>query len=74
MFIQIVDAPFTEAEKEAIIAMGYTASDWGHPDIVLDDPVAYFKEVKELRESVISNTGATPSMYELDESPKPFGV
>lgn len=44
MILEIDDFPFTEEEKEAIRKMGITVADWGHPEVVLDDPVAYFRD------------------------------
>jgi len=45
MYMKIDDAPFTDAEKAAIKALGITSADWGHPDVVLPYPVDHFKDV-----------------------------
>jgi len=47
---KIDDAPFTDEQKRQIKAMGFEQGDWGHPDIVLDDPVAFFKDLAKTRD------------------------
>ena len=42
--MKIDDAPFTEEEKKQIKAMGITSASWGHPAVVLDNPVQFFQD------------------------------
>lgn len=42
--MKIGDAPFTDEEKKQIKAMGITSASWGHPAVVLDNPVQFFQD------------------------------
>jgi hypothetical protein len=72
VFMKIDEAPFTEEEKKAIKQLGIGGADWGHPEIVLADPVAYFKEQQRIAKSVVKPGGAGLTRYELNESPQPL--
>ena len=73
MFIKIKDAPFTDAEKKEILSMGFTSAEWGHPSIVLGDPVAHFKKMNNLGRDLVKEGGAGFTKYERNEQPQPFG-
>ncbi|GMQ91712.1 MAG: hypothetical protein BMS9Abin11_1023 [Gammaproteobacteria bacterium] len=48
--IRIKDAPFTVQEKNHLLSMGIEEADWGHPEIILDNPVEYFRERVRLKD------------------------
>lgn len=72
MLLDIKDAPFTDDEKETIIAMGVVKADWGHPDVLLDDPVMYFQELFSDTKKLIKKGGAGTTHYESSDD-VPFG-
>lgn len=71
-FINIVDAPFTEEEKQKILAMRIERAEWGYPDIVQEDPVAHFQALVDRDMDLIGEGGAGRTKYERNESPLPF--
>ncbi len=73
MFVKIADAPFTDAEKNEIINLGVTMADWGHPTVVLPDPVQYFKD-KQASRKLKEPTKDDKKPRWLDEEPNQFGV
>lgn len=72
MWMNIDDAPFTDEEKEAIKAMGIERAEWGHPDVTLSDPVAYFEAERRSLEDMPTGKGG-PTHYEEDPDSQPFG-
>jgi hypothetical protein len=72
VFMSIDDAPFTDEEKKAIKQLGIAGADWGHPEVVLADPVAYFQEQRKRAMAVVKVGGAGLTRYELYEDPQPF--
>ena len=74
MWVDIKNAPFTEAEKLAIIALGIEQADWGHPDVVLDDPVAFFTKRIENSMALVKEGGAGLTHYALREKIPPFSA
>lgn len=48
VMMKIDDAPFTEEEKREIKNMGFDEADWGHPEIVLSDPIGHFERIQRL--------------------------
>jgi len=72
MWIDIKDAPFTEAEKLEIIALGVEQADWGYPDVVLEDPVAYFAKRIEDSLALVKDGGPGLTHYEQNEKIPPF--
>jgi hypothetical protein len=73
MFVKIEDAPFTEEEKKAILNLGIVIADWGHPTVVLDDPVKYFTEKQASRKMTKPTEDQKPPRW-MDEETNPFGV
>lgn len=72
MFIKIDDAPFTDEEIEMIERLGVAGADWGHPEVVLADPVAYFREQRKSAMAAVKVGGAGLTRYELNEDPQPL--
>ena len=70
MYISIEDSPFTDMEKKIIQDMGIDGADWGHPAIVLDDPVGYFKAMQKLYDDLPTREGLT--RQERDTTSQPF--
>jgi len=72
VFLLITDAPFSNKEKKAVLRLGVTGADWGHPRVVLPNPVAYFKKQIRDTEKLLGPTGNDVTPQELGESPPPF--
>ena len=61
---KIDDAPFTEEEKREIKRMGFERADWGHPDVVLSNPIEHFQRIHKVL------TGPAPDGdFEQDKGP-----
>ncbi len=73
MLMKIEDAPFTDEQKKEIISLGIVNADWGHPDIVLDDPVKYFKDMQKKTAKLFGKGGAGITHYEADKNDNPMG-
>lgn len=44
VMINIKNAPFPEDVKLQIIKLGFKEWDWGHPRVVLNNPLSYFQQ------------------------------
>ena len=73
MWIDIDDAPFTDEEKEVIKAMGITRAEWGHPEVVLGDPVGYFERETHSLDDMKVREKSGPTTQEADPKSQPFG-
>lgn len=78
MYVEIKDAPFSKEKQQTIQDMGFSGGDWGHPDVVLDDPVSWFMELQDRFDALPIRKGVPKMHYEKDamddpNTPQPFG-
>jgi len=74
MYMKIKDAPFTDEEKEEIVALGIVGADWGYPEKDLRDPVAYFKTLVAMRTAMPKRKKKGPTKNEKMDNVDPFSI
>lgn len=74
MWIDIKDAPWTPEQIEAVLAMGIERADWGWPDVILEDPIAYYQKSAADTAKLLTNVADDErfTTKELDDLEHPF--